>query len=60
MADEEHVALLKQGVEVWNRWREENPNIWPNLTGAELSDVNLLYEKLAVKPVGAKLGTNLV
>jgi hypothetical protein len=60
MADEEHVALLKQGVEVWNRWREENPNIWPNLTGAELSDVNLLYEKLAVKPVGAKMGTNLV
>ena len=22
MADEEHVTLLKQGVKVWNKWRE--------------------------------------
>ena len=32
MANEEHVALLKQGVEVWNKWREENPDIKPDLT----------------------------
>jgi hypothetical protein len=25
MANEEHVALLKQGVKVWNNWREANP-----------------------------------
>jgi len=31
MADEEHVALLEQGVEVWNKWREENPGIVPDL-----------------------------
>ena len=31
MADEEQVALLKQGVEVWNKWREENPD-----TGGEV------------------------
>lgn len=31
MANEEHLALLKQGAEVWNAWRSENPNIRPDL-----------------------------
>ena len=37
MADEEHVALLKQGVVVWNKWREENPDIRLDLIGADLN-----------------------
>ena len=42
MADEEHVALLKQGVEVWNRWRKENPAITGvNLLGADLAGMDL-------------------
>jgi uncharacterized protein YjbI with pentapeptide repeats len=41
MANEEHVALLKQGREVWNRWRQKNPNIRPDLTGAYLRAANL-------------------
>jgi hypothetical protein len=24
MANPEHLAILKQGVEVWNKWRDEN------------------------------------
>jgi hypothetical protein len=36
MANDEHVALLKQGVTAWNEWREENPYIDPNLGGAGL------------------------
>jgi hypothetical protein len=36
-ADDEHVALLKKGVAAWNTWRDENPDIRPDLTGADLS-----------------------
>ena len=37
MANDEHVALLKQGVAAWNAWRDENPDIRPDLSGADLS-----------------------
>ena len=37
MANPEHLAILKQGVEAWNKWREENPEVrWPDLYGAYL------------------------
>ena len=41
MAKDEHVALLKKGVAVWNAWRDENPNIHPDLSEAYLSEANL-------------------
>lgn len=41
MANEEHVEILKQGVEVWNEWRQDNPEIIPDLNFANLSDSNL-------------------
>jgi hypothetical protein len=41
MANEEHLAILKQGVEAWNKWRHANPRIWPDLRGANLSEVDL-------------------
>jgi uncharacterized protein YjbI with pentapeptide repeats len=48
MANNEHLAILKQGVEVWNKWRDENPwwvlrpNLFEaNLSGADLSGANL-------------------
>ena len=41
MANEEQLAILRQGVEVWNKWRKENPNIEIELTSANLSDLNL-------------------
>jgi hypothetical protein len=57
MANEEHVALLKQGVDAWNKWRNENANIRPDLSradlfGAELSEANLGGANLS----GAYLG----
>lgn len=42
MANPEHLKILKQGVEVWNKWREDNPIIThPDLSEAKLSDLNL-------------------
>jgi len=41
MANDEQVALLKQGVDAWNKWRGENPNIIPDLHEANLSGANL-------------------
>jgi TIR domain/Pentapeptide repeats (8 copies) len=41
MANDEHVALLKQGVDAWNRWRDENPNIFPDLSRENLTNAHL-------------------
>jgi hypothetical protein len=41
MADDEHVALLRQGKDAWNAWRHENPDIRPDLRRAKLSYANL-------------------
>lgn len=37
----DHVDLLKGGYKKWNKWRENNPSIWPNLIGADLQGVDL-------------------
>ena len=37
MANKEHLARLKQGVDAWNAWRGENPTIHPRLLEADLS-----------------------
>ncbi len=41
MADEQHLEILKQGVEVWNWWREENREIRTDLRGAGLRGADL-------------------
>ncbi len=41
MADEEHLAILKQGVDVWNKWREKHLTIKPNLVDAYLAKLDL-------------------
>ena len=61
MANDEHVALLKQGVTAWNAWRDENPDILPDLRGANLRGANLSGANLFVANLsGANLrGANL-
>ena len=41
MANPEQVALLKRGVEKWNQWRKDNPDIEIDLMGANLSKAHL-------------------
>jgi hypothetical protein len=45
MANEEHLAILKRGIEegidIWNKWRRENMGIIPDLSAADLSGANL-------------------
>jgi hypothetical protein len=51
MANPEHLEILKQGVQIWNRWREENPDIRPdlsemNLIGANFNGADLSHADL--------------
>jgi len=41
MANEEHLARLKRGVEAWNFWREKNPEVKIDLRRANLRRANL-------------------
>lgn len=47
MANPEHLKILKRGVEAWNIWRVENPNIVPDLSRADLSEVYLSKANLS-------------
>jgi hypothetical protein len=37
MANEEHLAVLRQGVDAWNAWRKEHPDVVPDLSEVDLS-----------------------
>ena len=52
MANEDQVAILEQGVDVWNRWREDNPDIEVDLMDLWCAEANLENANLR----GAKLG----
>lgn len=41
MANQEHLDILNQGVEVWNQWRQEHTDVEPDLSEADLSEANL-------------------
>lgn len=52
MANEEHLATLRLGVDVWNQWRIDNPDVQPdlseaNLRGWTLSKANLIGADLS-------------
>ena len=51
MANEEQLSILRQGVEVWNKWREENPDAQIDLSKASFKRTNL--EKVVLR--GANL-----
>ncbi|MCB2146905.1 MAG: toll/interleukin-1 receptor domain-containing protein [Deltaproteobacteria bacterium] len=56
MANPEHVELLKQGVEAWNRWKDEHQKIRPDLSNTSLNGLDLCnYELSEVDFRGANL-----
>jgi uncharacterized protein YjbI with pentapeptide repeats len=71
MANEEHLALLRQGVDAWNQWKANNPDIRPNLSfatgngltirGAKLSGIDLSRTNLSRADLGKAdlIGANL-
>jgi hypothetical protein len=57
MANEKHVALLWQGIEGWNAWRDKHPYIEPDLREANLRKANLGRANLGRADLGdADLG----
>ena len=41
MANQQHLALLKQSIEDWNEWRQTHHEIQPDLSGADLKGARL-------------------
>jgi hypothetical protein len=46
MANQKHLDILEQGVEVWNQWRREHAGIQPDLSEADFSYANFRYASL--------------
>jgi uncharacterized protein YjbI with pentapeptide repeats len=46
MANRNHLAALKQGVQVWNRWRAQHPYYAPELSKADLHTADLIKADL--------------
>ncbi|MEE4263217.1 MAG: toll/interleukin-1 receptor domain-containing protein [Desulfobacteraceae bacterium] len=41
MPNQQHLAIVKQGVDEWNKWRDENPEIEPDLSDVDFSSLKL-------------------
>ncbi len=41
MADPDHVSKVKDGATAWNRWREEEPDVLPDLGWANINGLDL-------------------
>lgn len=48
----EHADVLSRGVAAWNHWRQENPNVSPDLSGVIAAEI-LPLERLGVDLSGA-------
>ncbi len=64
--NKKHLKVFRRGVTVWNKWRDKNPDVIPELTGLELNDedldgINLSKADLrGVKLQGVSLNSSLL
>src|SRR5271166_6616550 len=57
MANPEHLEILKQGIVQWNNWREEHPDVSPDLVSADLNGAALRQTNLSAADLyNANLG----
>jgi TIR domain/Pentapeptide repeats (8 copies) len=47
MANQEHIDILKRGVEYWNKWRLDWPHVQPDLREADLNGIELRKANLS-------------
>jgi len=47
MANLEHLKILNKGVDVWNKWRQQNPEVNPDLSESKISSANLYRYRLS-------------
>lgn len=47
MANPEHLAMLKKGVVAWNQWRNDHPDVLPDLSEVSFSGDDLLSANLS-------------
>lgn len=61
MANEEQVAILEQGVAVWNHWRTKNPGVQIDLTYLDFPRTDLRYVDLSYADLSETgfMGANL-
>lgn len=55
MANPEHLQIVQQGVEAWNRWRQRARNITADLEGADLRTVDLREADLSAARLRAAI-----
>jgi uncharacterized protein YjbI with pentapeptide repeats len=48
MANPDHLDLLSKGVDSWNRWRSVHLDLYPDLSGANLTDAQLAGARLNI------------
>jgi hypothetical protein len=62
LANPEHLAKLKEGIDLWNKWRKQDRELQPNLRSASLVGADLMAADLTGSNLrGANLsGANLI
>ena len=46
MANPKHLKIMRQGVEVWNKWRDENVDVSPDLSDVNLGTISFIGANL--------------
>lgn len=60
MAHQEYLNPLKQRVEVWNQWRQEQPDVIPDLSGTNPRRVRLIIADLSHADLSGTLQLHLL